>query len=308
MNKEKRLANFALLIFSGFSFLFLLLPVSPLVHRARVVSSYVFYPILDYGETFDYYLRGVPKNFALLLQTDQENRALRQQIKDAQITNAQAEALAEENRRLREIIGAGQALPWKGRWARVVERGPSHWHKSFLIDKGAVDGVFVNAAVLGADSGRVGLIGRISEVSGRNSKVLLVTDELSSVACYVRNKQWEGLVEGQGAEYLKLNYMPLEADIAADAELLTSPASLVFPSGILIGRISKFYPKESFMTFLSAKVLPAVRPDSVKEVFVLDKSAWAGKTPPEAVPGPAASSPAGAPEEAEPEGRQEGTP
>lgn len=276
MNKEKRLANFALLVFSGLSVLCLILPVSPFVHRMRVILSYGFYPILDYGETFDYYLRGVPRNFAMMLQADQENRALRQQIKDAQIAGAQAEAQAEENRRLRQIIGAGQALPWKGMWARVVEREPAHWYNSFLIDKGASDRVYLNAAVLGVESGRVGLIGRITEVFSKNSKVLLITDELSSVACYVRNKEWEGLAEGQRTDYLKLNYMPLEADLAAGAELLTSPSSSVFPAGISIGRIASFYPKESFMTFLSAKVLPTVRPDAVKEVFILETAVPAG--------------------------------
>lgn len=268
MNKEKRLANLALVIFSGLSILGLLLPVSPLVHSVRVLLSYGVYPVLDYSHAFDSYIRGVPKNLVLMLQADQENRKLRRQIKDAGIVKAEINAAIEENRRLRRLIGAGRHSEWNGTWARIIERDPSHWYGSFLINKGSADNVVLNAAVVGVESGKAGLIGRITEVSYRVSKVLLITADLSSVACYVRPGKWEGLVEGQHGQCLRLNYMPMEAKVSKGAELLTSPASAVFPSGISIGTISKFYPKESFMTFLSAEVAPAVNPNVVKEVFV----------------------------------------
>ena len=268
MNREKRLANWALMIFSGLSILLLILPVSPLVHSVRVLLSYGVYPVLDYSHAFDSYIRGVPKNLVLMLQTDQENRKLRRQIQDAVIIKAEINAVNEENRRLRRLIGATEVFRWDGTWARIIERDPSHWYGSFLIDKGSSDNIMLNAAVIGVEYGKAGLVGRITEVSSRVSKVLLITADLSSVTCYVRPGRWEGLVEGQHRQYLRLNYMPMEAKVSKGAELLTSPASAVFPPGISIGMMSKFYPKESFMTFLSAEIVPTVNPNAIKEVFI----------------------------------------
>lgn len=268
MNKEKRPANLAVVIFAGLSILGLILPVSPLVHSVRVLLSYGVYPVLDYGHAFEFYIRGVPKNLVLMLQADQENRKLRQQIKDASIIKAKIDAADEENRRLRRLIGVAEVFRWDGTWARIIERDPSHWYGSFLINKGSSDDIVLNAVVIGMEFGHAGLIGRITEVSSRVSKVLLITADLSSVTCYVRPGRWEGLMEGQNSQYLRLNYMPMEAKVSKGAELLTSPSSTVFPSGISIGTISKFYPKESFMTFLSAEIVPTVDPNAIKEVFV----------------------------------------
>jgi len=195
---------------------------------------------------------------------------LKSQIKEVQIIKAKTEAVMEENRRLRSIINTRQDFEWKGVWARIIERAPSHWHNSFLIDLGAADNIKINSAVLGIHNGKTGLVGRVSDVTAHVSKVLLITDGVSSTICYVRGREeWEGLAEGQGRETLKLNYMPSEADIKIGMELFTSPSSKILPAGILIGTVSKVYQKESFVTFLSAEITLAAPPDALREVFVL---------------------------------------
>ena len=279
MNKEKRLANYAVLVFSAVSFLLILLPLSPLIHSMRVFLSYGIYPMLSRGESSVYYLRGVPENFLTMLRADQENRLLKTRLMDFDVILAQYNEVMEENGRLRGLIGQTSMERWNGVWARVIERDASHWYSSFLISRGASAGIVPNDPVLGIRDGKTGLIGRVAEVYSETSKILLLTDELSSVVCYIRDKQWEGLIEGQGNGYLKLNYLPMDSQLSVGDEVVTSPASVVFPPGIPIGTIGRVYPKEAFMTFLSAEVSPGVRSEYAKEVYVIVR----GRTKPEKI-------------------------
>jgi len=126
----------------------------------------------------------------------------------------------------------------------------------------------MKARIVGQD-GKVGLVGKIVEVSRENSKVLLVTDEMFSSASYVDGQNWDALVQGQGREMLRLNYLPADVSIEPGAKVLTSKSSVVFPQGILVGEIRKLHPAGNFQTFAAADLLPAVRPEAVKEVFIM---------------------------------------
>src|SRR5437867_10577869 len=81
------------------------------------------------------------------------------------------------------------------------------------------------------------------------SKVILLSDEISSVASCIPVKSLEGLIEGQGTGLLKLNYLPMESQVAAGDLVFTSNTSVTFPADILIGTISKTLPQDPFLTF-----------------------------------------------------------
>ena len=117
--------------------------------------------------------------------------------------------------------------------------------------------------------GKLVVLGRIAEVSERTSKVLLVTDEFSSVAARLSSGTVEGLVQGQGTERMRMNYLHSEATVTPGDEVLTSATSATFPPGLLIGRVAKGYARDPFLTFQSAEVRPGFDPASVKEVMIL---------------------------------------
>jgi len=66
-----------------------------------------------------------------------------------------------------------------------MERDPANWHRSLMIEAGLKDGIELNAPVLGVENGRLGAVGRVTELGPHWAKVLLITDELSSVAAYI---------------------------------------------------------------------------------------------------------------------------
>jgi len=239
MSREKDAANYAIVFFAVLSVLLLI------------------------------FLRNVPANFVSLLETDQENRTLREKVRDLEIRLLNASASVAENERLAKELKLSRSLPWAGSWARIINKTPADWYGSFFINKGSDDDVEVNDTVLGMQDDKAGLAGRVFEVYPKFSKVLLITNSAASAVCSIAPSGLEALVEGKGTWLLKVNYVPEQSELAEGAEITTAAGGLLFPAGVPVGRVTKVYPRESFMNFITADVTPAVDVNTLKEVFVV---------------------------------------
>ncbi len=272
MSREKDAANYAIVFFAVLSVLLLLFPASKAAHTARIAASYSLYPSLHLGARYGYFVRNVPSNFLALLETDQENRALKNKVKEQEVKLLSASALVSENERLAKEMRLSRTLPWAGSWARVVSKTPADWYGSFFINKGTDDGIAVNDTVLGMEDDRAGLAGRVFEAYPKFSKVLLITNSAASAVCAIAPAGLEALVEGKGSWLLKVNYVPEESALTEGAEITTAPGGLLFPAGVPVGRVAKVYSRESFMNFITADVTPAVNVNTLKEVFVVKRN------------------------------------
>ena len=269
MSREKDAANYAIVFFAVLSVLLLIFPASRIAHTARIVASYSLYPSLHYGARYGHFVRNVPANFVALLETDQENRTLREKVRDLEIRLLNASASVAENERLSKELKLSRSLPWAGSWARIINKTPADWYGSFFINKGSDYGVEVNDTVLGMQDDKAGLAGRVFEVYPKFSKVLLITNSAASAVCSIAPSGLEALVEGKGTWLLKVNYVPEQSELAEGAEITTAAGGLLFPAGVPVGRVTKVYPRESFMNFITADVTPAVDVNTLKEVFVV---------------------------------------
>ena len=272
MSREKDAANYALIFFAVLSVLLLLFPSSRVAHTVRVIASYSLYPSLHYGADYTHFIRNVPANVLALLETDQENRALREKNRDLELKLQNLSVLAEDNARLSAEMKLSRYLPWTGAWARVVNKTPSDWYGSIFIDKGSDDGIAVNDTVLGMQGDTAALAGRVFEVYPKFSKVLLLTNAAASAVCSIVPSGVEALVEGRGTWLLKMNYVPEDSGLQEGAELETAKGGLLLPAGVPVGRVSRVYPKESSMNFITADVTPLVNVNTLKEVYVVHRS------------------------------------
>ncbi|MBI5209227.1 MAG: rod shape-determining protein MreC [Elusimicrobia bacterium] len=268
-HREDRTVNIILASLCSVSLLMMLLPLSRPIRAVRAFVGHVFEPMMFAGAEGTERLALVPSRARQLIVADIENRSLKDEFARVGLLRAELESLRAENARLSASLGL--QLP-EGRgavWARVMERDPLTWYQSVAVDVGRAQGVGLNAAVLAQDEGQLVVIGRIAEVGERTSKVLLVTDEFSSVAAYLSSGTVEGLIQGQGSERLRMNYLHSEAVVVTGDEVRTSATSATFPPGILIGTVAKPYARDPFLTFQSVEIRPAVDPASVKEVMIL---------------------------------------
>ncbi len=177
--------------------------------------------------------------------------------------------LAEENRKLREILNL-QADRWpKALPAHVVGRDPQRWFQDIVLDKGTEDGLAVDDPVLAIEDGREALIGRISEASGRVSKVMLLQDPLSAVAAEVLGVAGEdGVVEGTNSHALLLKYLDRGSQVKIGDLVVTSGLGKMFPAKVPIGWVKELEP-DPRQLFLQAHLRPAVKSSALRNVLVI---------------------------------------
>jgi rod shape-determining protein MreC len=236
----------------------------------KAVLAYVFLPQVRVAHETTNYISGVSDTVKELLDTHRENHLLKQEMEMNRLLASQAQEVLAENERLTDMLQLSANHRWKGVWAKVAYREPTQWN-TVTIDKGARDGIAVRSAVISMKQGKEGLAGVVVEVTERTAKVLLLRDEEFSAAVYLDRGKEEGLLIGAGTRPLRIQYIPLEAHVEEGDKVYTSSSSSVFPAGIWVGTVSKVRQDDSFQTALTVQVEPAVRPSSVKEVFVISE-------------------------------------
>jgi len=194
-----------------------------------------------------------------------ENIALRRelQLRDAQI--ARLEAVAQENARLRELLGGKAGYRLAVRMAGIVEVDLDPWRQRVRLDLGSAEGVEVGQAMI--DAG--GMLGQVIEVSGRGATALLLTDANHAVPVQVVRTGLRLVAVGTGrSDALRVPNIPRSADVQIDDVLVTSGIGGRFPAGFAVGRVVSIAPDESRL-FLEAEAVPAARIDRGREVLLV---------------------------------------
>ena len=240
-----------------------------------LVSSYFFYsnlfgvrPVLvSVVYPFQYAtnvvwgsVAGTPSFLIKLGNLAKENAELRRKLNMAQSRLAVLEEIKIENERLRETLAFQ-----KGRYnfklvpAQVIGKSGV-----LLLDRGSRVGVRVGMPVMVKE----GLVGRIVEAAPFSSKVLLITDAMSSVAAADQRSRDFGVVEGGPADTLSLKYVAGSGGVGQGDTIVTSSISSVFSPGIPIGTVTRAVKKEADL-FYEITVKPSVDFSKLEEVFIV---------------------------------------
>jgi rod shape-determining protein MreC len=167
-----------------------------------------------------------------------ENAALKEELADTRAEAEQVERLKEENIILNNLLdldphwAAGERVT-----ATVIGDVPSNYVFGVLIDKGSNDGIQPEMAVV--DLGK-GLVGKVVQVTGNTSTVLLLTDPQAAAGAMIKDEGETGVVRGNGgAQLLTLDFISTKAKAKPGAMVVTSGYDEgIFPRGIPIGEIS----------------------------------------------------------------------
>jgi rod shape-determining protein MreC len=148
--------------------------------------------------------------------------------------------------------------------AKVIRREPSQWLNTILLDRGRVDGVRPNMAVINEN----GLVGKIVSVSDYTSRVLFILDPGNTVSAKVLRNNIMGVLKGNGDGTCSLQYIPTGTDIKVGDTVVTSEASELYPSGINIGRVSNINSKPG-ETFLEITVMPSANFSDIYYLWII---------------------------------------
>lgn len=169
-----------------------------------------------------------------------------------------------ENSRLKKMLLFKQDSAFRVLAARVIARSADNWSQAVIIDKGASSGIKKGYVAINY----LGLIGRVIEVSGAASKILLIDDPGLGVSSIIQRSRQEGLVTGTLSSNLIMRYLPKDADIALNDVIVTSGLTANFPKGLIIGTVVDISEEFSGLSKY-AIIKPAVNLSGIEEVLVI---------------------------------------
>lgn len=210
------------------------------------------------------------------------------------------EALAAENRRLRDLLGSSFKVGDRVVVAELLQVDLDPYRQQVLVDKGSRAGIYPGQPVLDADA----VMGQVVATSPLTATVLLITDAAHSLPVQVNRNGLRTIANGTGLiNQLTLPHLPKNADVRVGDLLVTSGFGGVFPPGYPVARIVRVDddPDSQFATVLAE---PTARLDRSHEVLLVwtlprPEPAGGGRLPTAAGGAPAASDPAPAPSPAE---------
>lgn len=164
-----------------------------------------------------------------------ENSRLREEISDLRGAALRADDADRERQALIAQLDLGFVDDIPRVDARVVSTSPSNFDLTVEIDKGTNAGIARGMPVVTGS----GLVGRIIDVSRRRARVLLVTDENSSVGVRLSSSGDVGIATGTGFRSpLSVSLIDPETTVPAGEVVVTSGLQQsVFPPGIPVGTV-----------------------------------------------------------------------
>jgi rod shape-determining protein MreC len=197
-----------------------------------------------------------------------QNEKLTLEVQRLKILAQRHEDLLQENASLREMVGYKQRARFRNLIAaRVIKRSAATWWGSLMIDKGALDGITIDSAVV-TD---VGLVGKVVRVDDSIAEVVLLTDEQCRVATVIEGTREKGILSGERGDNeampdLRLKFLTPNAPITPGMNVMSSGDGGVFPAKLVLGKVKIFENRE-----ISGEALiePAVDFERLTDVFVV---------------------------------------
>ena len=187
--------------------------------------------------------------------------------------------LEAENAELRGVLQFASRSTYKLVACQVIGRGDiSGWWQMIHINKGRVDGLRKNHAVIGFS----GLVGRTLEVSEHSSDVLLLTDRNCKVAALLPRSRGLGILRGDGASQTggaplqmfyamkpcRMDYVDKNLKIEIGDQVVTSGLGGVYPADVTIGSVVETHDDASGL-YQSLDVKPVLELRTLRYVFVV---------------------------------------
>jgi len=195
-----------------------------------------------------------------------ENQRLGDELVTCQVNQSKINSLQAENALLKSELEFIDEYKINFVSARIISGVSDQASQTIVINKGRDNGILKGMAVAVGDGV---MVGKVQEVSGNFSKVLLLTDNQSKVAATVQNQdRTAGLVEGQFGLSFVMTHIPQNQEMVEGDFVVTSGLEGLVPKDLLIASIDSIHSVESEI-FKSATLRPIISFDDLSYVLVL---------------------------------------
>lgn len=217
--------------------------------------------IFFFEKTQGFFLFSKILNFSEIVK---ENFQLKEENQELLVKITELSQLKEENQELKNVIGL-ENNEFELQLVRI--RAKDSFQGYYLINAGENNGIEEGQPVI--TSGEV-LIGKIDRVYDDFSRVLLISNQESSIDIEILERDIVALAKGTG-EYLSLDLISKDKELKEGDLVVTSALGGNFPEGLLVGRICEVE-REDVEAFVKAKVSPLFTLQDLDYVFIIKNS------------------------------------
>lgn len=263
--KRRRIAIVAMFVAI---FVFLSLPLSVSRSVKEVVTGF-FSPLFSV-------CRSIAKKLSDIWEVTFHGDNVRENLRKERELLELRLKLAQEREKTRELSSLHSQLREVGERgfeviiAGVVGRDSDSWYQTMLINRGRRDGVKRGMAVVHGEN----LVGRVTEVGRKLSRVRLILDVGSAVPAVTHDGGVPGMVIGSGPGELKMTHIKHNARLKVEDVVVTTHLAPVptqeepLPQGLVIGKIVSVSQEEEGL-YQSAVLKSAVNFRHLSEVLVV---------------------------------------
>lgn len=168
-----------------------------------------------------------------------QNAMLRKEVEIARIRLAEAESVAQENKRLKLLVALSESEIEPVAVARLIGSSASSSRRFAYIGKGRIDGIKVGMPVRSPR----GVVGRVLEVARGSSRILLLTDTESVLPVRRSSDQTVAFAEGRGDGLVRIRLINLGLNpLEVGDVFVTSGAGGYYRPGVAVAVLSELTP------------------------------------------------------------------
>lgn len=207
---------------------------NPRVENIRIAILDAIRPSFDWTINPVTYVSNLFSDYQTMDDLYDQNRELRREIQRLKGWREAALQLEEKNARLRALNNVRLSPRLSFISGEVLADTGSPFRQSGLLNIGRIDGVQDGSATVDG----LGLVGRISGVGERTSRVILLTDINSRIPIIVDRSGQRGLLTGDNTNAPLLEFIEDPEELQPGDRVFTSGDGGVLPPDILIGTVA----------------------------------------------------------------------
>ena len=178
---------------------------------------------------------GMVEDFQSYARLYEQNQQLRDELQQMKAWKEAALQLEQKNARLLDLNHVRLDARLTHVTGVVLADSGSPFRQSVLLNVGARDGIRDGWATMDG----IGLVGRISGVGERSSRVILLTDSNSRVPVLVQPSGQRAILAGDNSGLPPLEFLEDADAVQPGDRVVTSGDGEVFPADLLVGQVVK---------------------------------------------------------------------
>jgi len=165
--------------------------------------------------------RDILSSIAGFFQMGSEHARLERELVEAKVRLAEAQAIKVENGRLKDLLGLKRTEEGAVAVARLTSSTSASTRRYATIDAGRDKGIAQGMPI----RSKLGLVGRVLEVGGSTSRVLLITDTESLVPVRRSTDGVPGFAQGNGDGTLRIRLINLGINPLRKGDVMVTSGS-----------------------------------------------------------------------------------